>query len=357
MSLRPGRVRSLIALGVLVALVCVPSAAFGVRKIGLATGKFEFQVAAGQGGEGDIIVTNDGDEAIQVLVYAADQVVAEDGKLTFTVPGAGATEREGAATWLKLTIPDSDSVVGNVPYIDMQPGSNSTIHFTFTVPDDAPPGDHQAIVFFHIREASTEGDFSGAQTTITGRLGARITLHVEGAVIQQLSVRPFEIRDLIIGTKTPYTYVLRNDGNVDERSTVRLQMLGRGEEERFVTTLGEEVVTYAGTNLDQRGGVELDVPFGRYTARLLVEHPAQDGSGVMLTEIVERGVWVIPLWMAILAVVVLGAGLLWGSWRASVASARRSQAKAQARRRDRQERVRQLHEREAALAERKPWEE
>lgn len=357
MSRSLGRLGRLLTLGLLVLMLLAATPAYAERKIGLSTGKFEFQVAPGQGGEGDIIVTNDGDEAIQVLIYAADQVVEEDGKLTFTVPGVDSIGEQGPATWLKLTIPDSDSVLGNVPYIDMEPGGNSTVHFAFTVPEDAPPGDHQAIVFFHIREAGAEGDFAGAQTTITGRLGARITLHVAGSVIQQLSVRPFELRNLIIGTKTPYTYVLRNAGNVDERSTVKLQMLSGGDRERFVTTLGQDLVTYAGTNLDQRGGVEVDVPFGRYTARLLVEHPAQDGTGVTLTETVERSVWVVPVWMAIAAVVLLGGVLLWGSWRASVASARKSQVKAQARRRERQVRVRELHEHEDAAHEHRPWDE
>lgn len=351
MTLTVGRGRLLLTVVLLLAFLLVPASAFGVRKIGLSTGKFEFDVPPGQGGAGEIQVVNDGDERLDVLVYAADQVIGEDGSISFTTPNIERPGEQGPASWLQLTIPEAESVIGNVPYIQLDPGESSAVQFAFTVPADAPPGDHQAVVFFHIREGSAgEEDFSGAQTMITGRLGARITVRVAGSVVQQLTVRPFHIRGLVIGEFAPYAYVLRNGGNVDEDITARLQLLTGDENEQFATTLAEGLVTYAGANLDQNGTVKLDVPPGRYTARLLVEHEAQDGSGVVLTETSDRTIWVIPLWLAILLVVLLGGIALWGSWRASMASAKRSQARAQARRRERQERVEALHARQASLA-------
>ena len=71
---RVRRTAVLLALSLLITALMPAAPAHALRKISLSSGGFQFSAAAGQVSEGDLLVTNDGDEQIQVLVYTADQI-------------------------------------------------------------------------------------------------------------------------------------------------------------------------------------------------------------------------------------------------------------------------------------------
>ncbi|MCE5203615.1 MAG: DUF916 domain-containing protein, partial [Actinomycetia bacterium] len=161
----------------LVALL--PGVAVARRTLALSTGTFEFTVAAGQTAKGSAVVLNSGDEPLEVLVYAGNQVVGKDGTVTYEVPTPGEpTSLDNPASWMRLDLGKSVKSLGNVPYIEMAPGERSRVDFEFTVPDDVPPGDYQIMLFFEMVPPNPKAG-EQAQAVVSGRLAARIRVRVQ----------------------------------------------------------------------------------------------------------------------------------------------------------------------------------
>lgn len=124
------------------ASLALPSPAMALRRIGLSTPSFDFNVAPGGSGTGELTVINDGDEPIDVMVYFAAQKVDAKGQVTYEVPrmdqGGFASS---SVSWFQLKVPQDTRSIGNVPYLQMQPRQRMQIDFSFAVPDGVAPGE------------------------------------------------------------------------------------------------------------------------------------------------------------------------------------------------------------------------
>ncbi len=311
----------LLACVVLAAAVAVPASAYATKTIGLSSGRFRFEnVNPGQTVKGTVVVGNDGDEPIKVLVYAADQTVNETGNVEYKAPDrADLSAMTKPATWTKITMPADSKSLGNLPYLEMKPGEQIPIKFAITVPNGIPPGDHNMLIFFEV--------FDTAQGTaqISGRLGTRVVIRVNGTVLNSLELRPFNVEPWIIGDKIAYDFLVRNLGNVDERVTATTMLLDtRGNELSKQTPIDKQVV-YAQTNLMAAGTIVPPRPIGKYVVRTSVQ-PVDDNGAPIVEKaplVEERTTWIAPLW----ALIALGVGvlvaivaLIW--WIASRAGAR-----------------------------------
>ncbi len=327
------RVRVLFALTVcaVAASLLTPASAFAVRKIGLSSGSFQFNVAPGQSSENSVYVINDGDEDLTVLVYAADQVVDKDGKVTYQVPSRNdPTAITSPASWLRLSMPDNAKAYGNTPYIEMKPGQRIKVEFGVEAPVNVAPGDHQVILFFEMFDLSSPKQGT-ATAKIAGRLGARLRVRVQGDLVDRLSVEPFVLRQLVVGESMPYTFRIKNEGNIDKRVTVKLTLLDSSKREVLSSTVLTEGVVYAGTESEHTGDLRpSEFLLGPYTGRLTMEYYKEGATpGQELPERVEedRTVWAMPLWFAIAVISVIGVTLVWLSWRQAVKSAAKKAAK------------------------------
>lgn len=304
--------------------------AYATRTLGLSTGSFDFSVAAGDSGKGDLVVMNDGTEAMDVLVYSGDQVVDAKGKVTYTIPNRDSGDfANDPASWVSIKIASTTRTIGNTPVISLKRGARVPVHFTFTVPDGAPAGDHQLLLFFEMLDNSKTP--SGATARVAGRLGARVRIRVQGDLVERMEVRPFSVRSLVLGDKMPWTFLVRNEGNIDKSITARLALFDSNENEVWHSAAATDTTVYAGANLE-RSGVAKGLPaFGHYTARLTLTYP-KEGSGAGATipqQIVKsRGVWIVPLWLAVLVVLLVGVLLMYLSWRQAVKAALRKAEKA-----------------------------
>ncbi|MCX8006846.1 MAG: DUF916 domain-containing protein [Coriobacteriia bacterium] len=315
---------TLLACVALAAALFVPGSAAAERTLALSTGSFDFQVAAGQSGKGSVIVMNPSKEPIEVYIYAGNQVVDEKGQVSFEIPKPGDVGGIGnPASWLQVTMSSDMKSRGNVPYIELRPNERKQVDFTFQVPDGVPPGDHQILLFFEMappKDVATDE----AHALVSGRLAARIRIRVKGEIVERLLIKPFVVRSFIIGDRVPYSYAIRNEGNIDKvvRARVTLQAASGAE---LVTQEATETTVYAGAMAENSGIVRpAGTMLGRYSVRLEVEYPregAQTDIPERLTE--QRTVWVVPLWLAIGVIVVAGAIAMWLSWRASVRAAAR----------------------------------
>lgn len=327
------RVRGALVIAAVAAfLIAVPAQAFAERTIGLSSGTFKFEVDAGGVVKGQIFVTNDGDEDIKALVYAADQDVNEAGDISYVVPNRGdINSLNRPSAWSSLTMPKDSKSLGNTPYIELKPGDRVPVDFEFRVPGNVPPGDHNVYLFF---EMFDDPQTAGAQSQVSGRIGTRITIRVKGEVVERLEVRPFEVPAFVFGSEVRYSYLVRNLGNVDQRVTGRAMLLDRSGNEVVIQMPIEARLAYAQEGLEATGTLVAQRQlFGPMTVRAQVAPVDEEGAPLESGKdeiVLEREVWFIPMWlvMAVGLFLVLILGRI--VWMLAVRAAGRQQARSAA---------------------------
>lgn len=312
---------------VLAVLLAVPSSALAEKTVGLSTGSFKFSVGAGDTAKGKVFVTNDGDEDIKVLVYVSDQSVDEAGNITYTTPSRGdLTALDQPSSWSQIKMPANSKSLGNVPYLELKPKQRVPVDFSFTVPPNIPPGDHNALIFFEMFELPTAGE--GTQMQVSGRIGARVTLRVKGEIVESLDVRPFEVPAFVIGAEVPYRYLVNNGGNVDVRVNGSAALLDRSESSVATQQPVPAQLVFAGESLEASGVLVAERgPIGPHTVEIRVVPVDEDGKVLnqgagAITE--SRSVWLVPMWLVIAVgavVALLIARIVW--WQAVKAAGRR----------------------------------
>jgi hypothetical protein len=334
MALRPtSRVRFLCIAALFVAvLLAMPGSAFATRTLGLSAGTFRFDLAAGQAGEGEVVVMNDGDEPLKVMVYASDQKVDEKGVVTYATPTrADLSSLSLPSSWTTVKMPANSKALGNIPYIELKPKQRIPVKFSVAVPPGVTPGDHNVIIFFESFEPPKPGQ--GAQSNISGRLGARVTLRVAGDLVRKLEVRPFNVPQYVIGGSVPFNFVVRNLGNVDQRVGARVLLLDRNDNEIQRKTAIDGLTVFAGSNLEASGTLLAEkMPFGQFKVRLDVSPVGDDGkatSGGSDTITESRTVWLIPFWLLAVVAALLLVIVVRVIWVLAARSTRRKQKAAE----------------------------
>lgn len=314
-----------LALAVLLSLCALPLmspvSAFAERSIGVSAASFDFTAAQGQAGEGEVWVSNEGDEPITVRVYASDQVVEDDGTVTFVTPTVDANQLQSPASWMTVTLPPDAKSIGNIPYIDMAPGDKARVAFRVGIPQGAVPGDHNIMLFFEMFDPDpTSGD---QQARIFGRLGTRVKARVDGEIIEKVEVAPFEIPGYVLGSVVPYSFTVNNKGNVDQRVNVRMVEVDSSGAEVAATEIASDTALYATSSLQKSGAIDDSATrIGRANYKLVVSYPSQasGANGLIKTTEEERAVWIIPAWLPYAlgaALLVLVGAAIWASGRRS----------------------------------------
>jgi uncharacterized repeat protein (TIGR01451 family) len=321
--------RLMFAVSALVAMsLALPATALATRTIGLSSPTFEFNVVPGQSGKGELYVIDDGTEPLKVMVYAANQTIDASGTIKYEVPKFGDLSNQGPASWFRIQMPQDSKSFGNTPYLEMQPGQRTLVKFSFEVPADAPAGDHQTVLFFEMFDFPKGG---GMLSPVTGRVGSRIRVRVQGTLVEKVDVQPFGVREFVIGDQMPYTFVVRNDGNVDKSVTAKIDMLDSSENSIVSSSVMTETTVYAHSMSERSGTMSLaGLGIGKFTARLTLTYPSEaDSRGQTVPHDVtkDRTVWVIPLWVVIVVAVLLVGLLLWLLWRGAVKAAERRAAR------------------------------
>lgn len=304
------RARSIGAVALLLAaLVALPGSAFASRTLALSAGTFKFNVSAGSQASGQVVVMNEGTEPLKVMVYASDQSVDPKGVVTYTAPTrANLASLDQPSAWTTIKMPANSKSIGNIPYLDLAPGQRVPIKFSFVVPPNVTPGDHNVVIFFDSFEPPTPGQ--STQSIISGRLGSRVTLRVNGPLLNKLEVRPFIVPAWVIGNQVPWDFTVRNIGNTDQRVGARVLLLDRVESEVARQTAIDGLTVFAGTNYEATGTISAPGPLavGPYEVRVDVSPVDETGHATnagadTLTE--RHTVWLVPLWLIIAAVVLL----------------------------------------------------
>jgi hypothetical protein len=325
------RSRSILVLALGLAFVLsLPAPALATRTLGLSSGTFKFDVGAGQTASGTVIVINSGDEPLKVMVYVSDQTVDDKGNVTYIAPTrADLTSLANPSSWTRVTMPANSKALGNIPYIELKPGERVPVRFTVEVPPNVPPGDHNVLLFFESFELPT-GE-SAAMTQVSGRIGSRVTLRVEGTLVEKLELRPFNVPAFVLGSEVPYQFVVRNIGNVDQRIGARVMLLDRGDNAVQQLTAINGVTVFAGTNREASGTlVAQKMPLGPFKVRVDVTPVDDNGKAVnagadTITEV--RDVWLVPMWLIFLLGALVVVAIISIVWALAARFTRRADAR------------------------------
>lgn len=308
-----------------------PAFGQGASSIGVSAASFDFGAAAGEAGEGEVWVSNEGDEPITVRVYAANQIVDDEGQVTYVAPTPESNPLQSPASWMTVALPPDAKSIGNVPYVALEPGEKAKVDFRVDIPQGALPGDHNILLFFEMFDPSPSGNAGEARNF--GRLGTRVKARVEGEVIENVEAAPFVMPAYVLGSTVPYDLTVSNKGNVDERVNVRLIQLDRSDTELAASDVVTDTPIYAGSSVRREGSVEnAGASLGPAHFKLALSYPSQaeGANGLVKSVEEERTVWVIPLWLPVALAAALAVLVGAAIWAAGRRSAERKAAKAQA---------------------------
>ncbi|GAA4171712.1 WxL protein peptidoglycan domain-containing protein [Gryllotalpicola koreensis] len=230
-SRRPTRpVRALIALATaallpaLTLLAAAPARAAGdddvtwtVRTASNSYGaeRTSFRYTAGVGTKlsDAIVVTNRGDEPLDLGVYAADGYTTSAGQLDLRLPDQ---KQRGVGAW----------VTASADTVRVAPGETKQVPFQVAVPKGSAPGDYVGGI---VTTLTQPGQASGIN--VDRRLGIRIALRVSGALSPALAVT--DARAHFSGGLNPFaggdatlSYTIRNTGNTTLSATQSVSAAG-----------------------------------------------------------------------------------------------------------------------------------
>ncbi len=143
---------------------------------------------------GQVTVKNIGNTSVKVRIYVQDYSV-EDGEVRFSEPDPG--KPFASASWFQLS--DSEALLA--------PQGYKTVFYTITVPPDASPGAHWAVIFFETIQTD-HNDVSGG-----ARIGAVVINTVDGELIYKASVNNYQIAKWS-KRNISYSFQVQNRGNV-----------------------------------------------------------------------------------------------------------------------------------------------
>lgn len=196
--------------------------------------------------------------------------------------------REGEVTFHKAgTLPNSASpwIIHTPGEMTVQPGNAHVIRVTVSVPKDATPGDHLAVLFVEPRQEDLKLLGNTKQVQVKFRMGAIFYVMVPG-----LSQKPaLENLRAEIGQKgILITPKLTNQGNSHARPLHSVQVSDQAGAVVAELTDVESLPVLAGKELEAPILIEKSLPEGTYSVRYrvrLVEHePVTEG----VTDLIVR---------------------------------------------------------------------
>ncbi len=162
----------------------------------------------GETAQAEVVVVNNGDEAVELVVYAADAFNSPHGCVSFCELGEEAGNRVGG--WLTLSATE----------VRLGAKERKIIPFTLRVPPDARPGQYQAGILAQEKAPSvTEAEISGSESekptvlvTFISRVAARVRVFIPGPREAGLAIP--SINQVWHGTSVGLDVELHNTGNV-----------------------------------------------------------------------------------------------------------------------------------------------
>lgn len=167
----------------------------------------------------EALVMNDGDVPVTLKLYAADGITAQNAGTAFAKQGEESTgASRGVSRWLSLSVTE----------ISLEPGKEIVAPFTMTVPSDASPGHHVAVLV--VEAPPTEGGEGQFAVNVVRRVGVAVVIDVPGPHVAGLQITGTCLREQGDQGAT-FVVAVGNMGNIFVKGEGSLQITDRNGEE------------------------------------------------------------------------------------------------------------------------------
>lgn len=232
-----------------------------------AVSYFRYGLEPGQSRVDRVLVRNGAAEPRRVRIYPADATSTPDGGLVGPTQDVAPS---AVGTWVQVSQEE----------LQLEPGEQGEFRITFTVPPDAPPGDHFGFVFVQAVDDTVQPVAQTGQASFSVRMRTRlgITLweRVPGEIRSALVVQP--PRKAIEEGRLALEVRLRNEGNVFLKPSAAWQLTGPTGERVLGQELSPLGYVLPGQELVLRLPLSTDVPLvlGAYRLSLQVQDAGGD---------------------------------------------------------------------------------
>lgn len=235
----------------------------------------------------DLRVRNESDQPLSILSTVTDFILGEDGVTPIPVDSA-TSNRWSLASW--VTVAPGEQV--------LQPGETAGLNVLISVPEDALPGGHYAMVTHEPNYGSNDTDIEDAASQVSQKVGTLLYLKVAGAINEEAFIRDFSAPQFSEYGPVPFTYTIENQSDIHIAPKMRIDI-----KNMFGTTVSSLEVESKNvfplmsrdfeTQWDQIWGI------GPYTAELTTSF-GENGQVIMA----KTSFWLLPVTL-IIAIIVL----------------------------------------------------
>jgi hypothetical protein len=166
---------------------------------GSARTSYHYALDPGSSANDAMLVTNHGETALTLAVYAADGYTTDAGQLDVLAADATST---GVGAWVHTAVDE----------VTVEPGQTLEVPFTVTLPDDATPGDHRGGIVTSLRS-----DDAVQGVTVDRRIGIAIDLRIGGELSPTMAVTDVHVSYAggldPTGGEATVTWTVSNTGN------------------------------------------------------------------------------------------------------------------------------------------------
>jgi hypothetical protein len=252
-----------------------------VRAVTVGPGSLEYSANPGDVISGNLFLENEQSET-QTYYSSFQAFTEQNGNKAFF------TESIDLPTWIQTATSTT-----------LRPGQQEQVPFTITVPKDAPPGGHFAVIWWGTAPPSSGG---ASQVAVVSRAGILVYLQVSGNIVESADVSNLSAGRTVFFASSPITTDLdfQNNGNsyLKPGGTMELQNI-------FGITQASAVVNQYGQNVLPRTEKSFSVilapsqiVFGPYRVKANITY-GTDNKAVTKTV----WIWILP-WPTLIAVVL-----------------------------------------------------
>lgn len=201
------------AAGTLLALVAAVSPTAAQVSVEVSPLRVELKLAAGGAHTQAVTLTNTGKEAVRVRVSIQDWHLSKDGAPQFEDPADG--RPYGASGWIRVAPPE----------LVIQPGAESTVRFSLTVPQGTEPAGYRTGVVFELGLASGDPIAKRREVAVRPRIATLVYVNVgEPAAAVDLT----DLRQRTGPEQTLILATLKNTSKRTVRTKGSLTVFGQG---------------------------------------------------------------------------------------------------------------------------------
>lgn len=251
------------------------------------------RMSPGEKKQVNIRVSNSSSDTVSVRTTAQDFVVGEDGETPVVIDAADADNRWSLASWLTIS-PSAQT---------LNPNQSGQIEVLITVPEDALPGGHYAMITHQPNTSGIddgENDATSAQTSgVNQRVGTLLYVTVDGPINEQAYIRELNIPNFQEFGPVPFSFKIENASDIHIRPQIGVEIRNFfGQKVDTITTDTKNIFPY--TTRDFGGQWERVWGFGRYSAEVIASY-GTSGSVV----VAKTYFWLIPIKLIIAIISVL----------------------------------------------------